>query len=64
MHLLPRVIRTLTFLEAILSTLKAFTSTLQTAFFCYYYVQAGKKSFLLNCNFFDKEAFQLGFAYS
>ena len=58
MHLLFNAIRTVTFFETILSTLRAFTSTPRTDLFFYYYKQAGKK-FLLTFNFFHKEAFQL-----
>ena len=63
MHLLFKATLTLTFFEAILSTLGAFTSTLVTTVFCYYYVPAGKK-FLLIFNSFHKEVFQLASAHS
>ena len=57
MHLLFKAIRTVTFLETILSKLRAFAYTLRTALFCYYYVQAGKKAS------FHKEDFQLASAH-
>ena len=63
MHLLFKAIRTATFFETILSMLKAFTSTPQTALFCYYYVQAGKKN-SIKFYFFHKEAFQLASVHS
>ena len=63
MHLLFKAILTVTFFETILSTLRAFTSTLATTLFCYYFVPAGKK-FLLFFNSFHKEAFQLASAHS
>ena len=43
MHLLFKAILTLTFFETIISTLGAFTSTLVTTLFCYYFVPGGKK---------------------
>ena len=42
LQLSPKSIGTVNYFVAILSTLKTFTATLQTASFCYYYVQAGK----------------------
>ena len=63
MHLLFKAIRTVTFFETILSTLRAFTSSQRTAPFFYYYVQAGKK-FILTFIFFHKEAFQLASVHS
>ena len=63
MHLLFKAILTVTFFETILSKLRAFTSTLVTTLFCYYFVLAGKK-FLLTFNSFHKEAFKLASAHS
>ena len=63
MHLLFKAIRTVTFFETILSTLRAFTSTPRTALVFYYYVQAGK-TFLLTFIFIHKEAFQLASVHS
>ena len=63
MHLSFNAIRTVTFFETILSTLRVFTSTPRTALFFYYYAQA-RKTFLVTFTFFYKEAFQLASVHS